>query len=246
MTDSVAAVEDGRHVRSMTVVRHGQTSYNANHRMQGQIDIPLNSVGRWQVERTAEELRAEYVDGAPQDRHLLVVSSDLGRAAATAHAFADPLGQTVHLDPGLRERSFGEWEGASAEEVRQRWPEDYESWSRGAGGELLHGAETKAQVGKRGLETLNRWIHRAGPDTDLMVFSHGSFIAQALQALLGMASEYPEYLGLVTMRNAHWARLMPRDLPDGGLRWSMIDYNRGPAIAMRGDWDNPRGLVQTD
>lgn len=110
MTDSDTAAGDGRHVRSMTVVRHGQTSYNAGHRMQGQIDIPLNSVGRWQVERTAEELRAEYVDDAPEDRHLLVVSSDLGRAAATAHAFADPLGQMVHLDPGLRERSFGEWE----------------------------------------------------------------------------------------------------------------------------------------
>ena len=133
MTDSDIAAEGERHVRSMTVVRHGQTSYNAGHRMQGQIDIPLNTVGRWQVERTAEELRAEYVDDAPQDRRLLVVSSDLGRAAATAHAFADPLGQPVHLDPGLRERSFGEWEGASAEEVRQRWPEDYESWSRGAG-----------------------------------------------------------------------------------------------------------------
>ena len=79
MTDSDTAAGDGRHVRSMTVVRHGQTSYNAGHRMQGQIDIPLNSVGRWQVERTAEELRAEYVDDAPEDRHLLVVSSDLAQ-----------------------------------------------------------------------------------------------------------------------------------------------------------------------
>lgn len=234
------------HVRSLTLVRHGQTDYNAKHRVQGQIDIPLNTVGRWQVERSAEELRREYVDTAPEGRKQLVIASDLGRAMDTARAFADPLGLEVHPDPRLRERGFGDWEGVSTEEAMERWPEDYASWMSGGGGELNHGAESKIEVGRRGLEAINEWTRSADADTDLFVFSHGSFISQSLQALLGMARTYPEYVGMVTMRNAHWARLVARDMLDGQLRWSMIDFNRGPAIAMRGDWDRPMGLVVQD
>ena len=49
------------HVHSIFLVRHGQTSYNAQHRFQGQIDIPLNEIGRWQVKQTAAELTRLYV-----------------------------------------------------------------------------------------------------------------------------------------------------------------------------------------
>lgn len=231
------------HVRSLTLIRHGQTNYNIGHRMQGQIDIPLNTVGRWQVERSAEELRREYVDPVPPDRKQLVVSSDLSRSMDTARAFAEPLGLEIHPDTRLRERGFGDWEGASAEEVMDRWPDDYLSWMMAGGGELKHGAETKLHVAERGLKAITEWAFSADNDTDLFVFSHGSFISQTLQALLGMGQTYPEYVGLITMRNAHWARLTARDVDNGPMRWSMTDYNRGPAIAMRGDWNNPQGLV---
>ena len=50
------------HVRSITLVRHGRTAYNAQHRLQGQIDIPLDEVGMWQVRQTASALRELYVD----------------------------------------------------------------------------------------------------------------------------------------------------------------------------------------
>ena len=79
------------HVRSITLVRHGRTAYNAQHRLQGQIDIPLDEVGMWQVRQTASALRELYVDRRPEAARQLVVCSDLKRAAATAHAFADPL-----------------------------------------------------------------------------------------------------------------------------------------------------------
>ncbi|MEO5392242.1 histidine phosphatase family protein, partial [Bifidobacterium adolescentis] len=99
------------HVRSITLVRHGRTAYNAQHRLQGQIDIPLDEVGMWQVRQTASALRELYVDRHPEAACQLVVCSDLKRAAATAHAFADPLGLDVHPDVRVRERSFGDWEG---------------------------------------------------------------------------------------------------------------------------------------
>ena len=77
------------HVHAITLVRHGRTAYNAQHRLQGQIDIPLDEVGRWQVEQTGKALRELYVDRRSDIAKRLVVCSDLGRAAATAHAFAD-------------------------------------------------------------------------------------------------------------------------------------------------------------
>ena len=76
------------HVHAITLVRHGRTAYNAQHRLQGQIDIPLDEVGQWQVRQTADALRELYVDRRPDIPNRLVICSDLGRAAATAHAFA--------------------------------------------------------------------------------------------------------------------------------------------------------------
>lgn len=236
----------GRHVHSIILVRHGQTSYNAEHRWQGQIDIPLNAVGLWQVERTGEELRRRYVDAAPGGRRQLVVASNLGRAFTTAQVFAAPLHLEVHPDSRLRERSFGQWEGVTIEQASERWPEDFRSWMSSTGGELNHGAETKGHVGARGAQAIEDWAGRAGDDTDLFVFSHGSLISQSLQTLLGMSRTYPEFANMDSMRNAHWARLTPRDLPDGQVRWCLVEYNLGPAIAMRGDWDEPRDVVAAD
>lgn len=173
------------HVHAITLVRHGRTAYNAQHRLQGQIDIPLDEVGQWQVRQTADALRELYVDRRPDIPNRLVICSDLGRAAATAHAFADPLGLEVHPDIRVRERSFGDWEGIPVEELAQRYPEDYRSWAEFRGGELKYGAEPKEEVGRRGVEALNDWAFRAGSDTDLYVFSHGAWISQTLQTLLG-------------------------------------------------------------
>ena len=137
------------HVHAITLVRHGRTAYNAQHRLQGQIDILLDEVGQWQVRQTADALRELYVDRRPDIPNRLVICSDLGRAAATAHAFADPLGLEVHPDIRVRERSFGDWEGIPVEELAQRYPEDYRSWAEFRGGELKYGAEPKEEVGRR-------------------------------------------------------------------------------------------------
>ena len=133
------------HVRSITLVRHGRTAYNLARRLQGQIDIPLDIVGRWQAAQSAYELAKAYywakvahlaehnaqpaygnahladgdeINNAPAAaRRMLVVSSDLFRAQQTAHAFADLMVLDVELDPRLRDRSFCESEGMTREEI---------------------------------------------------------------------------------------------------------------------------------
>lgn len=225
------------HVHAITLVRHGRTAYNAQHRLQGQIDIPLDEVGQWQVRQTAVALRELYVDRRPDIPNRLVVCSDLGRASATAHAFADPLGLEVHPDARVRERSFGDWEGIPVEELAQRYPEDYRSWAEFRGGELKYGAEPKEEVGRRGVEALNDWAFRAGSDTDLYVFSHGAWISQTLQTLLGMVDVHGDFADILSMRNAHWVRLIPLEI-GSTLRWRLMDYNHGPAIADSEEWEH--------
>ena len=251
-------------------LRHGRTAYNLARRLQGQIDIPLDIVGRWQADQSAYELAKKYywakvahladhndelaqpayegayfadlneINEAPAaSRRMFVVSSDLFRAQQTAHAIADLLGLDVALDPRLRERSFGDWEGIAVEELAKRFPEDYLSWAQFRGGELKYGAEPKQNVGRRGVEALNDWASKAGSDTDLYVFSHGAWISQTLQTLLGLSEVHGDFADILSMRNAHWVRLAPLEL-QGALRWRLVDYNHGPAIADTEQWEHPQ------
>jgi 2,3-bisphosphoglycerate-dependent phosphoglycerate mutase len=228
-----------QHARSITLVRHGRTTYNEAGRIQGWIDIPLDGVGEWQARQTGQALQNLYVAQRPEIVRQVVVSSDLGRACQTAHAFADVLGLEVHTDPRVRERSFGEWEGISGQELERRFPEDYRSWGQMTGGELRHGAESKQHVGERGSAALRDWSGAAGNDADLFIFSHGAWIAQTLQAVLGLNKVDAQFIGMVSMRNAHWARLLPLERDGGELHWRLVDYNHGPALADTSQWEHP-------
>ena len=110
------------HVRSVFLIRHGRTSYNAAHKLQGQVDIPLDAVGEWQVKQTAAALKSLYVDRRPEINHRFIVCSDLKRAHATAQAFADVLGGIEPVDDRrVRERSFGDWDGHAVAELAERY-----------------------------------------------------------------------------------------------------------------------------
>lgn len=103
-------------------VRHGETAWNAETRMQGQLDTNLSARGRWQAARVADALAGEGLDA--------VVASDLARAFDTGRAIAARAGVHMATDSGLRERSFGIWEGYTYAEIGQRWPEEAARWRR--------------------------------------------------------------------------------------------------------------------
>lgn len=103
-------------------IRHGETAWNAESRLQGQLDIPLNPLGRAQAAQLALALKDEGIEA--------VIASDLGRAADTARAFAEPLGLPLQLDAALRERGFGAMEGRTFEEIDRELPELSLRWRR--------------------------------------------------------------------------------------------------------------------
>jgi probable phosphoglycerate mutase len=96
-------------VTTLLLARHGETDWNAELRIQGSSDIELNELGRRQAQFLAQELTDVELDA--------IYSSDLSRARATAAAVAATHGLEVSLDPRLRERSFGSWEGLTREDI---------------------------------------------------------------------------------------------------------------------------------
>jgi broad specificity phosphatase PhoE len=91
-------------VTTLLLVRHGETDWNAEGRLQGHTDMPLNDLGRRQARALADELAGDGIEA--------VYSSDLARASETAEIVAERLGLPVGLDPDLREKDWGTWEGA--------------------------------------------------------------------------------------------------------------------------------------
>ncbi|KFI45188.1 histidine phosphatase family protein [Bifidobacterium biavatii] len=184
----------------------------------------------------------EYRQAPASRRRLAVVASDLFRAQQTAHAFADLLGIPVELDPRLRERRFGQWEGLTREEIRAMDEAAYVSWRRHEGGELAYGVESRRDVGRRGAETMREIVadpRYAGEPTTLVVVGHGSWIAATIETLIGLD---PDGNALGGIRNASWSRLsvvgamggVPLDEPV----WQLDEFNRSPMIAQYADWEN--------
>ena len=109
-------------VTRVLAIRHGETDWNRDGRIQGQLDIGLNATGRWQARCLAQALADEEL--------FAVCSSDLARAAQTARELAQPRGLEIVEDAGLRERGFGRFEGSTFVEIEARWPNEAARWRR--------------------------------------------------------------------------------------------------------------------
>jgi len=207
--------------------RHGRTEYNATRRLQGQIDIPLDEVGRWQGTTAAAALFARHTP-------TRIVSSDLTRAAQTAQYLADLAGLDVGLDARLRERAFGDWEGLTAEEIHAGFPDEARVW-RGGGAVSRPGAESPAQVGERVAAAVRELAD--GFEGTLVLVSHGAAISLGLAALLGQ--DPGEWRGIAGVDNAHWSQISPtRDGAAPG--WRLAAHNVGPSVSTA-DWFAGRG-----
>jgi probable phosphoglycerate mutase len=104
----------------LLLIRHGETAWNAEHRIQGTLDIPLSPLGMLQSARLADCLANEPIEA--------VYSSSQSRAWLTAVPVAARLGLQVIAEPRLRERSFGVFEGLTLDEIAARYPAEFIKW----------------------------------------------------------------------------------------------------------------------
>jgi len=166
-------------------VRHGETAWNVDTRLQGQLDIPLNDRGREQARRMARSLQ----DDAPD----VIYSSDLSRARETADAVALALGRplaAVTTDTGLRERCFGIWQGHTYAEVEQGWPAEAERWRKREPGFGPVDGETLQGFFDRSVATATR-LAAAHPGQTVLLVAHGGVLDCLYRAASRMALDGP-------------------------------------------------------
>lgn len=143
---------------TVLLIRHGETAWNAERRLQGHLDIPLNEEGERQARLLAEALAAEPID--------IVAASDLQRARQTAQAVATLRGMPLQIEPALRERCYGGFEGLLYSEIEQRFPAEFAAWQG-------RNVDAILPSGKNSGETFRQ------------------FYTRATDAILGLARAYP-------------------------------------------------------
>lgn len=150
-------------------VRHGETAWNVDQRLQGHLDIELNATGRLQARRLATALAGrEAIDA--------IYCSDLSRARETAQIVADELSLPLTPTPTLRERSFGEYEGLTFVQVRENWPEQAERWrKRDPDWAPPGGGESLMQLKARLTHTVNE-IAARHVGQHIAIFTHGGVL----------------------------------------------------------------------
>lgn len=169
-------------VTRLLVIRHGETAWNLESRIQGHIDIPLNDKGRWQAERLAQALSDDAIHA--------IYSSDLQRARHTAEALASGTGLDVVLDTQLRERHFGRFEGLTQNEIAAQWPEEARRWRERDPAYGPEDGEVLAHFYERSVAALTRLALRH-PGQQIAVVAHGGVLDCFYRAANGVALDQP-------------------------------------------------------
>ncbi|MCA3238785.1 MAG: histidine phosphatase family protein [Curvibacter sp.] len=179
-------------------IRHGETAWNVDTRIQGHLDIPLNDTGRWQAKRLARALAA-------RDPIDAVYSSDLQRARDTARAIAQAAGAPMALHTGLRERGFGMFEGKTYSEIEQTWPEESAQWRRRTPDWAPAGGESLLQVRERILHTL-RELTAPHAGQQIVLVAHGGVMDQLYRLASGQDLQAPRtwQLGNTAVNRLLW------------------------------------------
>jgi 2,3-bisphosphoglycerate-dependent phosphoglycerate mutase len=166
----------------ITAIRHGETAWNVDTRIQGQLDIGLNAKGRWQAECAGQALAGDDI--------AVVYSSDLWRAYDTALSVAKPHGLTVVTDEGLRERGFGEFQGKTFAEIEAALPEQSLKWRKRVPDFAPPGGESLLQLRERVLQCVSR-LAQAHPGQHIVVVSHGGVMDILYRAATGLDLQAP-------------------------------------------------------
>jgi probable phosphoglycerate mutase len=176
------------------MVRHGETAWNAEGRVQGQLDIPLNDVGRAQARATAEVLAGHDFTA--------IYCSDLLRVRQTAEPSARRLALPVAYMAELRERHYGMFETLTYVEVREKFPEQYARFRDKDPDFDFEGGESLRLFNERSLKAVGDLVGRHQGE-QILVFTHGG--------VLEMVYRHARAVGLSSPRDF--------EIPNAGINW---------------------------
>ncbi len=162
--------------RRLVVLRHGRTAWNAERRIQGQLDVELDEVGIEQA-RTVAPLVAAM-------EPTLLWSSDLARARRTAEIVASEVGLVPAYDVRLREFRLGDYQGRTHAEIEASGPAAFERFQHGEWDDIP-GGETTVEVAGRFAAVLTDLAAALGPDETGVAVSHGAATRSGIVTFLG-------------------------------------------------------------
>lgn len=188
-------------VTRIIAVRHGETAWNVDTRIQGQLDIPLNDTGRDQARRLAAALADEPI--------AAIYASDLLRAWTTAEAIGALRGQAVTPEPGLRERGFGLFQGRTFAEIEAELPEQSLLWRKRDPAFAPEGGESLLVFRERVTRAAARLAARH-PGEQILLAAHGGVLDILYRAATGQGLQAPRTweLGNAAINRLLWT-------PDG-------------------------------
>jgi 2,3-bisphosphoglycerate-dependent phosphoglycerate mutase len=199
-------------------IRHGETAWNVDTRIQGQLDIGLNAHGQWQAEQAAKALADETIDA--------IYASDLLRAWATAQAVAQVQKLSLRTHEGLRERGFGDFEGLTFKEIEAKLPDQALRWRKREPDFAPQGGESLNGFRDRVVGTVTQ-IANAHPGQCIAVVAHGGVMDVLYRAATKLDLQAPRTWSL---DNAAINRLLFST--SGGLHltgWNDVSHLQGHA-----------------
>ena len=163
-------------------IRHGETEWNSQQRMQGHSNSDLSSVGQAQIQALGQ-----WMKNVPFD---LIYSSDSLRAKQTAEAITQFSGHELQFDQRLREKNLGVFEGLTSEEARERHPEVFRLFKTAGSKYVIDEGESTQQLQDRALEIVDE-IRIKHLEERVLLVTHGGFIRVVMKHSLGLSLETP-------------------------------------------------------
>jgi probable phosphoglycerate mutase len=171
----------------LCIVRHGETAWNAEHRVQGQLDVPLNAIGLAQARAAARVLGREKFDA--------IYSSDLSRARQTAEPTATMHAAPVRLEEALRERHYGIFERLTYAEVKRKFPEDYARFEARDPDYAFRTGESLKDFSARSIAVISRIVEQHQGQS-ILVFTHGGVLDKLYRFVTGLPLSAPREFGI--------------------------------------------------
>ena len=171
----------------LCIVRHGETAWNAEHRVQGQLDVPLNAIGQAQALAASKVLSKEKFDA--------IYSSDLSRARQTAQQTPTNLSMNIIEEKDLRERHYGIFEKLTYAEVKVRFPEDYARFEARDPEYAFRTGEALKDFSARSIAVISKMANKHESES-ILVFTHGGVLDMLYRYITGLSLSAERKFGI--------------------------------------------------
>ena len=164
------------------LIRHGETEWNSQKRMQGHSNSDLSEVGRGQIQALGELMKNVSFDH--------IYSSDSLRTRQTAEAITQYSGHTLQFDQRIREKNLGVFEGLTSTEAKERHPEIYRLFKTAGANYVIDEGESTQQLLERALEFIEE-IRLRHPQERVVMVTHGGVVRVLMKHALGLSIDSP-------------------------------------------------------